>query len=59
MRTKPLPENEIKLLNLMKIIVESQWNIDENVFSDMMKFAGYPALIDEYFNRLDAKKLAD
>ena len=59
LNTKPMPENEIKLLNLMKIIVESQWTIDESVYSDMMKFAGYPALIEEYFNRLDAKKLAD
>ena len=59
LKTKPLPECEIKLLNLMKIIVESQWTIDENVFSDMMRFAGYPALIEEYFNRVDAKRLAD
>lgn len=55
LQTKPLPTAEIKLLNLMKIIVEAQWVIDDSVFNDMMKLSGYDDIIHEYFARQEAK----
>ena len=51
LKTRPTPTAEIKLVNLMKIIVEAQWTIDAVVFNDMLKLAGYDKLIDEYFHR--------
>lgn len=38
---RKMPEMQIKLLNLMKLIVEAQWTIDEGVYLDMLKLAGY------------------
>ena len=32
---------EIKLINLMKIILDAQWIIDEIVFSDMLALCGF------------------
>ena len=40
-----MPELQIKLLNVMKLIVEAQWIIDENVYLDMLKLAGYEELV--------------
>lgn len=38
--------SEIKLLNLMKIIIEAQWTIDESVFADMLKLSGFMEVVD-------------
>ena len=56
--TRQTPVVEIKLLNLMKIIVEAQWTIDEAVFADMLKLCGYEELIEEYQARRE-KELSD
>ena len=32
---------DIKLVNLMKVIVEAEWLIDENVYSDMLQVSGH------------------
>ena len=37
---------QIKLLNLMKIIVDAQWIIDRPIFSEMLVLTGYMDLID-------------
>ena len=45
MSLKPTPEPQIRLLNLMKIIVEAQWTIDENVYLDMIGMNVYLGMI--------------
>ena len=55
-KTKPTPFVEIKLLNLIKIIVEAQWTIDASVFSDMLKLSGYETVINDYFLRVEKHK---
>ena len=47
-KTKPTPNCEIKLLNLMKIIIEAQWTIDAAVYSDILKLADYDDIISKY-----------
>lgn len=34
----------------MKLIVEAQWTIDENVYLDMLKLAGYEDLVSQWNN---------
>ena len=36
---------QVKMLNLMKIIVEAQWIIDKAIFSEMLVLTGYMDLI--------------
>ena len=43
-----MPELQIKLLNLMKLIVEAQWIINEEIYLDMLKLAGYDQLISAW-----------
>ena len=46
--TKDTPILEIKLVNLMKIILDAQWIIDEIVFSDMLNLCGFNQIFDSY-----------
>ena len=38
----------------MKIIVEAQWIIDEDIFSEMLSISGYLELMEE-FKKCDRK----
>ena len=40
----------------MKLIVEAQWTIDENVYLDMLKLAGYEDLVSQW-NKLNGNIL--
>lgn len=39
---------QIKLLNLMKIILDAQWIINRQIFSEMLVITGYMELIDKF-----------
>ena len=56
LKVRRMPELQIKLLNLMKLIVEAQWTIDENVYLDMLKLAGYEDLVSQW-NKLNGNIL--
>ena len=45
---------QIKIINLMKIIVEAQWIIDEDIFSEMLSISGYLELMED-FKKTDRK----
>ena len=46
---KYFPKIEIKLVSLMKIIIDANWVIDEQVFADMLKVVGYDPSMDIIF----------
>ena len=39
---------QIKLLNLMKIIIDAKWVIDKEIFSEMLLLTGYMELINDF-----------
>lgn len=42
----------------MKLIVEAQWTIDESVYLDMLKLAGYEDLVHQW-NKLNDSHLSN
>ncbi len=46
---KYFPKIEIKLVSLMKIIIDANWVIDEQVFADMLQVVGYDPSMNMIF----------